>query len=134
MTKSRFTGFDDELHTIIAALRFWQKMGMCEPQNRSDEFQDLATNGDAVTSLCSVDVDTLVDSINVTHTIHNISGYRVIWQIDTEHQGSHFDAAADIAKRYFSAQIADGMTGSACVFEVIGADQKPVTIDLEIPY
>jgi hypothetical protein len=55
---------DEEVrHTLIAALRFWQEKGMCQPVNRSDEMQDLATNGDEVTSLCDVDVDRLVEDL-----------------------------------------------------------------------
>ncbi|WP_206743122.1 hypothetical protein, partial [Pseudomonas protegens] len=49
--------------TLTAALRFWQEKGMCDPVNRSDEMQDLATNGDGVTSLCDVDVDRLVEDL-----------------------------------------------------------------------
>lgn len=63
MTPTIFKGSDEELHTVIAALRFWQQQGMCEPCNRSDELQDLATNGDEVTSLCDEDVDALVESL-----------------------------------------------------------------------
>ncbi|MBV7514478.1 hypothetical protein [Pseudomonas sp. PDM25] len=55
---------DEEVrHTLIAALRFWQEKGMCDPVNRSDEMHDLATNGDEVTSLCDVDVDRLVEDL-----------------------------------------------------------------------
>lgn len=65
MTSSVFTGSNEERHALIAALRFWQKSGMCNPQNRSDEFQDLATNCDEVTSLCDEDLDALVESLNL---------------------------------------------------------------------
>ncbi|MGI0646970.1 hypothetical protein ACRCPS_18295 [Pseudomonas aeruginosa] len=57
----------EALHTIIAALRFWQEKGMCDPFNRSDEMQDLATGGDEVTSLCDEDLDHLVMDLNKVH-------------------------------------------------------------------
>jgi hypothetical protein len=59
-----FVGCDEDRHTLIAALRFWQQQGMCEPRNRSDEMHDLATNGDALTSLCDEDVDALIEQLN----------------------------------------------------------------------
>lgn len=64
MAHSLFTGTNEDRHTIIAALRFWQQQGMCEPANRSDEFQNLATNFDQVTSLSESDLDQLVENIN----------------------------------------------------------------------
>jgi hypothetical protein len=66
-----FNGHAEDLHTIIAALRFWQSHGMCDPDKRSAEFQDLATGGDAVTSLCNEDLDELVELLNFESTIHN---------------------------------------------------------------
>lgn len=59
-----FNGHAEDLHTIIAALRFWQSHGMCDPDKRSPEFQDLATGGDEVTSLCSEDLDELIEQLN----------------------------------------------------------------------
>jgi len=59
-----FNGHAESLHTIIAALRFWQSHGMCDPDKRSPEFQDLATGGDEVTSLCSEDLDELIEQLN----------------------------------------------------------------------
>lgn len=56
---------DEDLHTIIAALRFWQRSGMAEPCNRDDEMHELATNGGEVTSLCDEDIDRLVMAINI---------------------------------------------------------------------
>ncbi|MFK4135373.1 Uncharacterised protein [Pseudomonas luteola] len=41
---------DDDFHAIIAALRYWQQQGMCDPVNRSDGMHDLATNGGEVLS------------------------------------------------------------------------------------
>lgn len=59
-----FNGHVEDLHTIIAALRFWQSHGMCDPDKRSPEFQDLATGGDEVTSLCAEDLDELIEQLN----------------------------------------------------------------------
>lgn len=59
-----FTGSPEDRHTIIAALRFWQEEEMCEPSRRSDEMQDIATCGDELTSLCSDDIDTLIEQLN----------------------------------------------------------------------
>lgn len=65
MCKPTFIGHDEDRHAIIAALRYWQSQGMCDPCNRSDELHDLATNGLAVTSLCEEDLDALVMALNV---------------------------------------------------------------------
>ncbi|MDZ5605254.1 hypothetical protein SJI00_20995 [Pseudomonas sp. RP23018S] len=59
-----FNGHAEVLHTIIAALRFWQSNGMCDPYKRTPEFQDLATGGDEVTSLCAEDLDELIEQLN----------------------------------------------------------------------
>ncbi|WP_133306555.1 hypothetical protein [Pseudomonas sp. LS-2] len=68
-TKNLLIVPDEEVrHTLIAALRFWQSNGMCEPARRSDEFQDLATNNDEITSLCEDDVDALVELLNCCPT------------------------------------------------------------------
>ena len=49
---------DVELATILAALRFYQQKGMCEPANRSDAIEEIATsNGDKI----SLDADSLGD-------------------------------------------------------------------------
>jgi len=56
---------EQQLHTIIAALRFYQTCGMGSPNNRSVWLDDLATNGgDGVTSLDTEGIDTLVHHIN----------------------------------------------------------------------
>lgn len=56
---------DEDLHTIIAALRYWQQMGMCDPFKRSDEMHSLCTNNDELESYCDDDVDDLVMRLNV---------------------------------------------------------------------
>ena len=56
---------DEDLHTIIAALRYWQQMGMCDPFKRSDEMHSLCTNNDELQSYCDDDVDDLVMRLTV---------------------------------------------------------------------
>ncbi|WP_146041459.1 hypothetical protein [Pseudomonas sp. DP16D-R1] len=56
---------NEDLHTIIAALRYWQQMGMCDPFKRSDEMHSLCTNNDELESYCDDDVDDLVMRLNV---------------------------------------------------------------------
>jgi hypothetical protein len=56
---------DADLHTIIAALRYWQQQGMCDPVNRSDGMHDLATNGgEVLSSLDDEALDELVVNLN----------------------------------------------------------------------
>lgn len=57
---------DDAEHaTILAALRFYQQAGMGEPDNRSDEVHELATNGGEVTSsLDDEGINELCERIN----------------------------------------------------------------------
>lgn len=57
---------DDAEHaTILAALRFYQRAGMGEPDNRSDEIHDIATNCGAVTSSLDEDgINELCERIN----------------------------------------------------------------------
>ncbi len=57
---------DQEFHTIIAALRFYQEMGQGEPANRSDDIHDLATNGEETVSLDAEGIDDLTERINFT--------------------------------------------------------------------
>ena len=56
---------DAELHTIIAALRYYQLHGQGDPANRSDWIHDLATNGEEVISLNDVAIDELCQRINL---------------------------------------------------------------------
>jgi hypothetical protein len=53
-----------ELHTILAALRFYQEHGQGEPANRSDWIDDLATNGGDVISLDDDGIDQLCQRLN----------------------------------------------------------------------
>lgn len=56
---------DQQFHTIIAALRFYQQMGQGDPDNRSDWIHELATNSGEVISLDDEGIDDLVEYINV---------------------------------------------------------------------
>jgi hypothetical protein len=53
-----------DLNTILAALRYWQKNGMGEPANRSDELHDIATNGGEDISLDDSGIDDLCARLN----------------------------------------------------------------------
>jgi len=53
-----------ELSTILGALRVYQRCGMGDPANRSDDIHDIATDGDSVISLCAADIDALCERIN----------------------------------------------------------------------
>jgi len=55
---------EQELATILAALRFYQRCGQGDPANRSDEIHEIATNCDSVTSLNESDIDELCLKIN----------------------------------------------------------------------
>jgi hypothetical protein len=65
MIKLRVT--DQELHTILAALRFYQEHGQGEPANRSDWIHELATNGDDVISLDDAGIDELCERLNTEY-------------------------------------------------------------------
>jgi len=56
--------WNEELHTIIAALRLYQSMGCGDPENRSDDIHELATNGGDVISLNDDGIDELCERIN----------------------------------------------------------------------
>lgn len=53
-----------ELSTVLAALRYYQANGQCEPGNRSDEIDEIATCGDEVKSLDEYDIDALCERLN----------------------------------------------------------------------
>lgn len=55
---------DAELNTILAALRFYQEAGMCDPANRSDFIQAIACPTDDDTSLDESGIDDLCERIN----------------------------------------------------------------------
>jgi hypothetical protein len=53
-----------ELATILAALRYYQREGLGEPDNRPIEIHDIATNGGAVISLDDAGIDVLCERLN----------------------------------------------------------------------
>jgi hypothetical protein len=57
---------NEELATILAALRTYQEAGYGEPCNRPDRIQDIATQGDGTeyTSLDADDIDELCERLN----------------------------------------------------------------------
>ena len=57
---------DQEFHTIVSALRFYQEKGQGDPGNRSDWIHDLATNGDNTVSLDAIGIDDFTERINTT--------------------------------------------------------------------
>lgn len=53
------------VHTIIAALRFWQESGMVNEGYRSEDLELLATNGGELeTALNLEEIDDLVERLN----------------------------------------------------------------------
>lgn len=55
---------DQDHATIIAALRYYQQHGQGDPENRSDEIHELATNGGYVTSMDADGIDALCLQLN----------------------------------------------------------------------
>src|SRR5690242_1415530 len=56
---------EQEFHTILAALRFYEERGQGEPANRSNWIHDLATNGGQVISLDDAGIDDLCERLNL---------------------------------------------------------------------
>ena len=55
---------DDEMATILAALRYYQRHGQGDPFKRSDAIHDIATNGGKLTSLDDAAIDALCERLN----------------------------------------------------------------------
>lgn len=55
----------EERATVLAALRFYQSKGMGEPSNRPLSIQEIATDGDELTSLDDEGIDALCEKMNV---------------------------------------------------------------------
>jgi hypothetical protein len=53
-----------ELHTVLAALRFYQERGQCDPANRSAPIEDLASNLSQIQTLESQEIDRLCAMLN----------------------------------------------------------------------
>nr|WP_241025670.1 hypothetical protein [Burkholderia sp. Tr-20390] len=58
-------GSTRERNTILAALRFYQRSGMGEPANRTDDIDDIATDGGDDVSLDADGIDALCERINL---------------------------------------------------------------------
>jgi hypothetical protein len=56
---------EQDLATVLAALRFYQEHGQGDPANRSDQIHDLATNCDQVVSLDEDGIDELCERLNL---------------------------------------------------------------------
>lgn len=54
-----------QINTLLAALRYYQHQGMCEPDNRPDWLQDIACPTDDDTSEDAAGVDELCELINL---------------------------------------------------------------------
>lgn len=51
-----------QICTILAALRYYQEQGLCDPENRSSDIHDIATDGDCI-SLDERGIDELCEAI-----------------------------------------------------------------------
>ncbi len=60
---------EQEFHTILAALRYYQERGQGDPQNRSAWIDDIATNGGDVTALGDEDIDALCLRLNTQDNV-----------------------------------------------------------------
>lgn len=54
----------EELATILAALRYYQSMGLGDPLSRPDDIHWIATDNDQLTSLAAEDIDRLCEHLN----------------------------------------------------------------------
>lgn len=89
---------DDEHATILAALRYYVANGQGDPDNRSNEIHDLATNGGDVTSLDADSIDSLCERINCEYEEIYLCTYKgKTW----ETFATSVQEARRIAIRYF---------------------------------
>ena len=58
---------EQDLATILAALRFYQENGQGDPANRSDRIHDIANNFDEVISLDEAGIDDLCERLNMSN-------------------------------------------------------------------
>jgi len=56
---------EQEFHSILAALRFYQECGQTGPANRSYWIHELATNAGDVSSLDHAEIDKLCERLNL---------------------------------------------------------------------
>ena len=99
-----------ELHTILAALRYYQSQGMGEPENRPLWLHDIATKNDEQISLNAEGIDQLCQEINVEPDAEELSIEEVstiddaltedLVQIDLRHDhGDYTDEERDNARK-----------------------------------
>ncbi|MBT9385488.1 hypothetical protein KM176_16560 [Pseudooceanicola sp. CBS1P-1] len=55
---------EQELATVLAALRFYQEKGMGDPENRSDAIHEIATDCGSCISLDASGIDDLCEKLN----------------------------------------------------------------------
>ena len=66
--------FDNtDLNTILAALRYYQEQGMGDPENRSDDIHEIATNGDTDVSLDDAGIDDLCERLNFGNFVERMN-------------------------------------------------------------
>ena len=64
MVQFQCTLADDELGTILAALRFYQQAGLCDSRNLPARFRDIATNLGQFVPLDEQGIDQLCERLN----------------------------------------------------------------------
>lgn len=64
MTATLYSLEPDELNTVIAALRFYQKNGQCDPETRDPAIDDIVTNLGTDVSLDEGAIDDLCERLN----------------------------------------------------------------------
>lgn len=57
-----------ERNTILAALRYYQKQGMGDPDNREDWIHEIATDGENQISMDDAGIDALCEKVNPAET------------------------------------------------------------------
>jgi hypothetical protein len=83
--------FDDELNTIIAALRFYQEAGMGDPFERPDWLNDIACPTVDSTSLSDEEIDRLCEYLQ---TLVDVDQPCIVDElVETPAEGCHREGA-----------------------------------------
>lgn len=90
---------EEEYHTIIAALRYYQEGGQGDPFNRSDRIHDIATNVDEVTSLDDAGIDELIERLQFGDDAE-LKVFLKYWDIDRHDDGCDCGLCNFIGKSY----------------------------------
>ena len=94
----------DELATILAALRYYQRNGLGEPSNRPLAIHEIATDSDQVISLDDAGIDRLCEDINTHWEINSMIDFdrkdretrRALYKsLVREHEQKKADARAE---------------------------------------